>query len=345
MNLHHIRLLGTLLPLALATLVACGDGRHIEGLGEDTADPGHAGSVGSGSGDRTKRDAEGLTLGTPWSDGFDVQVDGLSWTGDQGIEVFVGVSDETTGEPVRGFNADHFTFQEDGVDLGPEVLFDVRREQALQVAIVLDLSASIREAGATEAVKDAARALVQGLPTGTRFALIRFSTGHDLVLPFTTDAQAVLDAIETLGAMDGRDGRFTNLWGALERAASVLGDASETGREGRAVVAFTDGRDNVAESDPQKVRQALGQHGALVYAVGLGEQVDADALRTLAGDARFITAMDPSDLEPVFNDIATRLGELLRVTWYSPKFSGRHTLSVTVGRDGKRAGFDIVFEL
>jgi len=316
-----------LIPIAAILASACGDGRHIDGLDRD---------------DGRGHEAQGLVLEHSWSNGLTLEVDDLRWANEGEIEFRIGFSESLTGQSVYGIDARHFRFTEDGVDLGREVLFDVRREHDLRVVLVLDLSRSTQEAYALEPLKSGSRALVEALPRGAKVAIVRFATSFEAVTEFTADGATLLESIDALAPADGRDGQFTNLWGALEYSAELFDESTDEGEE-RVVVVFTDGRDNVAEGDFATARSALSEAGAVVYGVGLGEEVDAIALTELSGAARYSATAEPTALTQIFADIGARIGELLRVTYVTPKVDGTHTLSVTVERDDRAGGFDLLF--
>jgi hypothetical protein len=338
------------LSLSVLAVAACGDGRHFarddDGLGEATSSPddrspeGKAGSTATG--------ALGLELVEVWGDGLELEVSGLRWGEAGEIEFLVGSVDASTGRPVEGLDGNGFAFAEDGRDLGSEVLFDVSKEQNLRVALVLDLSRSMVDAEAVEPLQSAARGLLDALPSGTQVGLVQFASEFDLVRDFTGDLSLVAADVEALAPAMDRAGQFTNLWGALDYAGSLFSDATDAVEgEGRVVVAFTDGRDNVAESDAATARATLAEVGALVYAVGLGTELDRGELQGLAGDSRFAETTEPRALGPIFDDIGRRLGQLMRVRYVTPKVRGTHTLAVTLAApDGRRrGGFTVAFDL
>jgi hypothetical protein len=344
-----VPLTSPLIGVALA-LGACGDGRHFARDDEtvtETEPAGPARSPGSGTGSRAAA-SQGLEVVDVWGEGLDLEISGLRWGEAGEIELLLGAVDPEARRPVEGLDGRSFRFAEDGRDLGSEVLFDVSKEQNLRVALVLDLSRSMVDAEAVEPLQTAARGLLDALPNGTRVGLVQFATEFDLVRDFTSDLSLVAADIEGLAPAPDRAGRFTNLWGALGYAGTLFEDATDAVEgEGRVVVAFTDGRDNVAASDADTARAALAEVGALVYAVGLGTELDRDELAGLTGETRFAETTEPRALGPIFDDIGRRLGQLMRLRYVTPKAHGAHTLSVTLeapeGR--RRGGFTVAFDL
>lgn len=286
-------------------------------------------------------DRADVRLDDVWGEGVEIDVEELRWAAEGELLFRVGLTDPSTGEPVPA-DARHFRFAEDDVPLGAEALFDVQRAKDLRVVLVLDLSRSILEADALEPLRTAARALVESLPREARVSIVGFATDHDLLVDFTADAAEVLDVIDRLRPAEGTAGRFTNLWGAVRFAADHL----TTEREGsRAIVVFSDGRDNVAEADLRTALDVVDLVDATVYAVGLGADVDTDGLARLAGGDRVTMTSDPAALAEVFGDIGSRLGEWLTVSYVTPKRRGSHSLDVKIEVERGAAGFRATFSL
>ncbi len=333
------------------TAQGCGDGRHFE-RDIESSDPPEGGGSSSGDGSGSTAGPEvsegSLELGEVWGEGMNLEVSGIRWAADGEIEMVLGAVDPETHAPLDGIDGRNFAFAEDDQDLGAEVLFEVSREQNLRVALVLDLSRSMSASNAVEPLQSAARGLLDAVPSGSEVALVQFATGYELVRDFTGDTAKLADDVESLTPAEDRTGQFTNLWGALSFAGSLFDDADpEAAGQGRVVVAFTDGRDNVAETDATATRSALTEAGVLVYAVGLGSELDRDGLKALAGETRFAETTRPQALGPIFDDIGRRLGQLVRLKYTTPKQHGRHTLTVKIETaDGRRrGGFDLAFTL
>ena len=157
----------------------------------------------------------------------------------------------------------------------------------VSIVLALDESGSMRRAA--EGVKAAARSFVEALRKEDRLAVLRFSDkaelAHDLT-QFRSDAMKAIDEYTSHGG--------TALWDAVHESNGRLRTAE--GR--RVVVVMTDGRDeNATANGPGSVTkyddllEELRATGALVYAIGLGTNVDRDRLQALAastgGEAYF----------------------------------------------------------
>lgn len=282
-----------------------------------------------------------LRLERVWDEGLLLDVGDLAWAAPGEIQFRVEITDPTTGQPATGVGMPRF--RENGEDLGSEALFEIRRTQDLHVVLVLDLSFSMREARAFEALRAAARGLVEKLPRDARVAVVGFASEHRLLVDFD-EPNALLETLSSLDAPEGRAGRFTNLWGAIVFGANHLARSTQA-TASRALVVFTDGRDNVAEADFEEAADALADTRAAVYAVGLGADVDATSLKRLTGEGRFTGVQRAGALEAVFDDVATRLADRQTIRYVTPKQKGTHTLDVEFGDVNRAAGFTLKFTL
>ncbi|HYW53157.1 MAG TPA: VWA domain-containing protein [Dongiaceae bacterium] len=160
------------------------------------------------------------------------------------------------------------------------------------VVLCVDTSGSMRatDVDPTRAAAAAAvRAFVDGVPDGTRVAIVAFSSGAGLVQPLTDDKDAARDAIGRIPPPNGG----TAIGDALATAARALPQSGK-----RAIVLITDGVNNLGV-DPQGVAQQLGANGIEIDTVGIGTNdsgqlvpgtnvaatIDEDALRQLASSA------------------------------------------------------------
>ncbi|MSP71172.1 MAG: VWA domain-containing protein [Myxococcales bacterium] len=341
------------LLLCAAAVTACGDGMHFEaerGHSPTNATPAEAGEI------PTTPRADTPVTGTPdlgeggairvtrrWSEGLALEVGAPRFVARGEIELQLEVLDPRTGRPLDGFGAEHLRFSENGQDLGAETLFDIGRAQALEVVLVLDLSQSMAAAGAVDPLRRAAQTLVDALPAGARLGVVEFATEARTTQVLTTDTGELKNALEAATPPEDRAGRFTNLWGAVKQATTLFSETTEP--PARVVFVFSDGRDNVAEIEFEAAKSAVVNAGAMVYAVGLGAELDADALTELAGTTRYTETTDPDALTSLFADVGARIGEVLTVRYTTPKAHGTHLLGVQVTEGSRAAGFDVEFTL
>jgi VWFA-related protein len=165
--------------------------------------------------------------------------------------VRVGLSITVTdrrGQPVRGLGQDDFRLFEDDRDMalqdfGPE---GTRADRPLSVAILLDLSKSM--GSQIKRVKEAARALLEGLREGDEVMVAKFNEQLTILLPFTGDPDEPARSIKNLGRARGGTAIF-------RAVGETLRDLR--GRKGRKVIlVVSDGLDNDVARD-QHVLQSL----------------------------------------------------------------------------------------
>lgn len=175
----------------------------------------------------------------------------------------------------------------------------------ISIAMVVDTSGSMRRA--LPVAQQAARSFVTALRPADPLALVRFADRVVVEHEFSDKRQTTLDAIDRLQANGG-----TALWDALHDSMQVL--KQRTGR--RAVVLLSDGRD---ENNPgtapgsqhtlDDVLSLVRETDTVVYAIGLGANVDRPALERIAqlsgGSASF--PLEATELEGEYSRVLEAL--------------------------------------
>jgi len=173
------------------------------------------------------------------------------------------------------------------------------------VVLCVDTSGSMRSTDVVPSRADAAaaavRAFTDGVPDGTRLAIVAFSSGAGVVQPLTDDKDAVRDAIGRIPPPNGG----TAIGDALAAAARQLPASGK-----RAIVLITDGVNNMG-IDPLQAAQQIGANGIEIDTVGIGTNsgqfvpgtneeatIDEDALRQIAasGHGAYARANDAGTL-------------------------------------------------
>jgi VWFA-related protein len=159
------------------------------------------------------------------------------------------------GSPLRGLGTADFEVRDNGrvQELQPVL----EEKSPVDAALVLDMSGSVRGAK-RDALRDAARAFVDGLREGEQAALLAFREEVLLLEPFTFDRARVQAAL-------GR---------AQPRGSTALCDAvyaalrlREPGARRTAIVVFSDGIDTMSWLQPSQVVEAASRSEAIVYGV------------------------------------------------------------------------------
>lgn len=148
----------------------------------------------------------------------------------------------------------------------------------ISIAMVVDTSGSMRRA--LPVAQEAARAFVTALRPTDPLALVRFADRVVVEHEFSDRRTETLAAIDRLQAAGG-----TALWDALHDSMQVL--RRRTGR--RAIVLLSDGRDENnpgtapgSEHTLADVLALVRDTDTVVYAIGLGANVDRPALERMA---------------------------------------------------------------
>jgi Ca-activated chloride channel family protein len=201
------------------------------------------------------------------------------------------------GTFVRDADRSSFRVEEDGKER-PILDFDspiTVRSKPTTIVLVLDRSGSMRQDNKIDGMKRAVGSFVEGLPEGSRVAVIAFSSDIRLVCPFTTDKRRVLGAVEAIEASGA-----TRYFDAVSAALKLLEE--ETGR--RAVLAMTDGQDTESQLPIEAVIDEARRLNLPVNTLGLGEggAIDLIPLERLAKGTRgqFYLARDAEALKAIY---------------------------------------------
>jgi VWFA-related protein len=201
---------------------------------------------------------------------------------------------------------EEFRVTEDGQDR-PILRFEAPMSTEVRpttVVLVVDHSGSMKKSNKIGGLKRAVATFLEGLPSGSRVAVIAFSDDIELICPFTTDQSRVREAVDALEAEGG-----THYYDAVAEALDLLG--KEEGR--RAILALTDGLDEGSHlaTLPSVVAQARTLN-LPVHTLGLGSnrEIAIGDLRRLADETRgqHYLARDADQLRKIYEEIAQRLG-------------------------------------
>ena len=186
-----------------------------------------------------------------------------------------------------------------------------RNARATTLVLVVDRSGSMLQDDRLGTVKRAVASFLEGLPAGSRVAVIAFGSEVELICPFTADlaeARAAVDALRPAGA--------TRFYDAVAAGLELIGD--EPGR--RAILALTDGEDTASALATLATDVDLGRRlGLPIHTVALGPEVETAAadLKQLAESTRgrFYPARASGDLSGIYEEIARRLRSSYGLTY------------------------------
>ena len=180
----------------------------------------------------------------------------------------------TAGEhPVPNLTAADFELTDSGVAQQVEVI--TLRDRPVDVIIVLDTSASLREDGLRHLLR-ATDTLIGGLREGDdRAALVTFSRGVIMQAALTSDrdrVRGILQGLKAEGATSVIDATYaaTTLKTGVDRSTLML--------------IFSDGVDTTSWLRPEKVLETVRRSSVVPYAIVVGEA--AAAIASEPGEAR-----------------------------------------------------------
>lgn len=235
-------------------------------------------------------------------------------------------SDAARGTP--NLSAADLTVLEDGVAQTVDAFSEA--VAPLSIVMLLDTSGSMRRA--LPAAQQAARSFVTALRPTDPLTLVRFSDRVIVEHDWSDRRQTTLDSIDRLDATGG-----TALFDALHAAMSLL--KQRAGR--RAVVLLSDGRDENnpgtgpgSEHTLAEVLALIRETDTVVYAIGLGANVDRVALEQIAERSGGVASF-PAEAEALADEYRRVIDELRRryvlgYTSTNPKRDGAWR-NVTIG--------------
>ena len=218
-----------------------------------------------------------------------VAMSGTAWTGNQRLDQS-NFTAAINGRPVEVTEAT--PLQEQQGERGK-----------VAVVMAVDTSGSMTQNNNIARARDAATALVQRMPQGTRLGLVAFSTEPGIVQRLTDNHEQVRQAVAGLDAKGD-----TALYDAV-----VLGSQLLKGEQGqRNLVVLSDGRDEGSKARLENAIAAAKGAGVTVYTVGLnvlGFEQDQVALKRLATGTggRAFEANNANDLVTLFGSIGQAL--------------------------------------
>ncbi len=179
------------------------------------------------------------------------------------------------------------------------------------IVLVVDHSGSMRAEDRIGGMKRAVASFLEGLPEGSRVAVIGFSSQVRVICPFTESFNDVQAAVDGLSPMGG-----TRFYDAVAEALRLIGE--EPGR--RSVLALTDGIDTESrEASIESVVKLARKLGLPVHTLGLGNEalIASDGMRVMAESTRgqYYPAVDAAKLKSIYEEIALRLRSSYSLTY------------------------------
>jgi Ca-activated chloride channel family protein len=176
------------------------------------------------------------------------------------------------GRFVSDLSKDDFKIVEGGV---PRKILDFRSEAngPVKMALLVDISGSMRVGGRAVDARLGAMHLFAGLRPIDQAAIFTFDTGLDQVTGFTSDRKKLEEALDTAQQPYGQ----TSLYDATARIARVVAKESRTAGglpQRAAVVVLTDGIDTRSQLTPEQVASIASGIDVPVYIVAVMAKID-----------------------------------------------------------------------
>lgn len=268
-----------------------------------------------------------LTCATPVlaQGNITVNIDGMESGPGGKMVAYVTVRDEN-GVPVSGLTPQNFAIVEDQrTSFPPEALSTrVNPRAALSIALVIDLSGTMRDQALTEA-RAASRALLETLldepndPDRAAFFGINgpvdindLSIREEQEIGFTNDRNRILNLINVL---EGSPGVATPLYDALFRVIKITSRQQSP----RAIIVLTDGQDprvsKLAADDP--IAEA-NRNNIPIFPIGFSKGTINDTYLTrlaVRTGGTFTKAAQADELTGLFQDILVKLSEQYVLTY------------------------------
>ncbi len=182
-------------------------------------------------------------------------------------------------------------------------------EQHTDVVLAIDSSSSMRgKSGSVtklDAAKSAALSFIELLDLGEdQAAVVSFDERARLDAPLTEQSDELAHAIAAIVTHEG-----TRLDLALALSTQELTSVRVRPENNQVIILLTDGQPTEGTSnDVLAEAQSAKANSLLIYAVGLGDDVDADLLSRVTTDPSFVLlAPDASDLNRIYEEIAGSL--------------------------------------
>jgi tight adherence protein B len=196
------------------------------------------------------------------------------------------------------------------------------------VVLVIDASRSMRGEAILAAVK-AAKAFAAQRNAFQQVAVIAFNSRWSVLLPFTTNQDAIDAALATPPVL----GNGTKIFDAVGAAVDLLEQAKIPAGS---IILLSDGADTGSATSLESVAKSATGARIRIFSVGLhGAKFKPDALRSLSARARgeYSDAESADQLAPIFDELGQRLASEYLIRYRSPADPGA-TIHVAIRVQG-----------
>jgi outer membrane protein OmpA-like peptidoglycan-associated protein/Mg-chelatase subunit ChlD len=205
-------------------------------------------------------------------------------------------------------------------------VYEVTESKAdpISLAMVMDLSGSMGDERA-RTMQQAVKEFIQNKASDDRISLIRYDSKVQRQLPPTADKNSLLST-HSISGLQGFGGGTATIDAALEGVMSLENEPSD---RVKAVIVFTDGKDNSSKKKLDYVAEYANSKGIFINTVDYGYNVIPGMLEEMAAKTRGIyhQIYSQEEFEPLFKDIYTRINNHY-VVEFEPEYFGRHRVGL-----------------
>ena len=164
----------------------------------------------------------------------------------------------------------------EGGERRPIVGFNAEADGPVKVAVLFDISGSMRVGTKSVDAQQAARHLFSSLKKGDEAALFAFDTQLQKVTGFTTDFKGLEAKVDKVEQPFGQTSLYDAIAETAKAVGAAAGSSSGTGSvpQRAAIVVLTDGIDTKSRLTPQEVSAVASSIDVPVYIVAVMSPVD-----------------------------------------------------------------------
>lgn len=205
-------------------------------------------------------------------------------------------------------------------------VYEVTESQTdpLSLSLVMDLSGSMGEERA-RTMQTAVQSFIVNKTADDRIALIRYDSKVQRQLN-PTDDKNLLNRTHSISGLSGFGGGTATIDAALEGVKSIEDEPQD---RIKAVIIFTDGKDNSSKKELEEVVEYANQKNVIINTVDYGYNVIPGLLEDMAKGTQGIyhQIYSQNEFEPLFKDIYTRLNNHY-VVEFEPEYYGDHRIGL-----------------
>lgn len=233
-----------------------------------------------------------------------------------GLEIYF-VAVDGVGRPIARPDLESASVQVIGGAQFPATVGDPNSE--INIVMLMDTSGSM--GGVIDSVREAALSSLEAMPPNARVSVVAFNDEMRTLTDFTNDLEGVAAAIERVDVQPRGTCLYDSVWNAIDR----LDQVAQQPQDRRAIILFTDGRDQSAANTAEPcsihtyrdmVNKALRSPATQLHTIGLCDvtcrNLNAAELQEMAAASSGFAALgDETNLSSMFREIMDGLNSQL----------------------------------